>query len=560
MKKSELEERNFIQKIIDNDNQTGKWGKRVHTRFPPEPNGYLHIGHAKSICLNFGIAEQNNGRCNLRFDDTNPIKEEVEYVKAIIDDIKWLGFKWGKKPLYASDYFKQMHEYAVQLILKGKAFVCDQSSEEIKKCRGTLSDPGVESPFRNRDINENLDLFKRMRNGDFPNGSKTLRAKIDMSHSNLNMRDPVMYRILNVPHHRTGNAWCIYPMYDWAHGIEDSIEKITHSICTLEFEDHRPLYDWYLKELGVYHPQQIEFSRLNLNFTVMSKRKLKLLVDEKFVEGWDDPRMPTISGLRKRGYTSKSIRKFAESVGVTKRDSVIDVVRLENALRDELNKKAQRVFCILNPVKVVITNYDRQEQEYLKAVNNPEDPDAGSREIPFSNEIYIDRDDFMENPPKKFFRLSLGSEVRLKYAYFIKCNEIIKDSNGHLTEIRCTYDPETKGGKAPDGRKVRGTIHWVCVKNSIKVKVKLYDRLFSVEHPDQEKNFLDAINPNSLQVIDNARLEPSLTKPKYINYQFERIGYFKLEEEKMNPDSLIFIRSVSLRDSWARFLKQNDKK
>ena len=555
-----IEERNFIQKIIDEDNLKGKWDNRMHTRFPPEPNGYLHIGHAKSICLNFEIAEKNNGKCNLRFDDTNPVKEENEYVQAIINDVKWLGFDWGKKPLFASDYFNQMYDYAVQLISKDRAFVCDQNSEEIKKCRGTLKKPGVESPYRKRSIDENLDLFKLMKEGQFPDGSKTLRAKIDMAHPNLNMRDPVMYRIINIPHHRTGNDWCIYPMYDWAHGIEDSIEKITHSICTLEFEDHRPLYDWYLKELEVYHPQQIEFARLNLNFTVMSKRKLKLLVDEKFVEGWDDPRMPTISGLRRRGYTANAIRAFAENVGVTKRDSVIDVVRLENALRDELNKTASRVFCVLNPLKVVITNYDQQDKEYLKAINNPEDLNRGTREIPFSKEIYIERDDFMEDPPKKFFRLSLGKEVRLKYAYFIKCNKIIKDKKGKITEIRCTYDPNTKGGNAPDGRKVKGTIHWVSAEESVKIKIKLYDRLFSKERPDQENNFLDAINPKSLQVIDHARIEPSLIKPENINYQFERIGYFKLDNKKAKSDTITFIRSVSLRDSWARLSKENKNK
>ena len=560
MNNKKIEEKNFIQKIIDEDNQTGKWDNRIHTRFPPEPNGYLHIGHAKSICLNFAIAEKNSGKCNLRFDDTNPIKEEDEYVQAIIEDVRWLGFDWGDQPLFASDYFNQMYDYAVQLILKGKAFVCDQNSEQIKQCRGTLKEPGLDSPYRERSINENLDLFKLMKEGEFPDGSKTLRAKIDMSHPNLNMRDPVMYRILNKPHHRTGNDWCIYPMYDWAHGIEDSIEKITHSICTLEFEDHRLLYDWYLKALGVYHPQQIEFARLNLNFTVMSKRKLKLLIDEKFVEGWDDPRMPTISGLRRRGYTANAMRIFAENVGVTKRDSVIDVVRLENALRSELNQTAPRVFCVLNPLKVVITNYDQQEQEYLKAINNPEDSSAGSREIPFSKEIFIEREDFMENPPKKFFRLSLGKEVRLKYAYFIKCNEIIKDKKGQITEIHCTYDPDTKGGNALDGRKVKGTIHWVSAKKSVKIKIKLYDRLFSKEHPDQEENFLDAINPNSLQVVHDARIEPSLIKPKNINYQFERIGYFKLDDKNVNSDSITFIRSVSLRDSWARFLKDNKNK
>lgn len=560
MENKQIKDKNFIQKIIDQDNLTGKWDNRVQTRFPPEPNGYLHIGHAKSICLNFGIADKNNGNCNLRFDDTNPIKEEEEYVKAIIEDVKWLGFSWGDKPFFASDYFDQMYDYAVQLIIKGGAFVCDQNSEEIKKSRGTLKKPGIESPWRDRSVDENLNLFKLMKDGKFPDGSKTLRAKIDMSHPNLNLRDPVMYRIMNTPHHRKGSKWCIYPMYDWAHGIEDSIEKITHSICTLEFEDHRPLYDWYLKELGIYHPQQIEFARLNLNFTVMSKRKLKLLVDEKYVDGWDDPRMPTISGLRRRGYTASSIRNFAENVGVTKRDSVIDVVRLENSLRIELNKTAPRVFCVLNPLKVVITNYVQKNQEYLKATNNPEDPHGGTREIPFSKEIYIERDDFMEDPPKKFFRLSPGNEVRLKYAYYIKCNEVIKNEKGEITQINCTYDPQTKSGNLSNRRKVKGTIHWVCAESSAQAEIKIYDRLFSKEYPDQEDNFLDAINPNSLQVISNARIEPSLINPKNINYQFERVGYFKLDNKTNDSNAITFIQSVSLRDSWTRIIKQNKNK
>jgi len=555
MNNKKIEEKNFIQKIIDEDNQTGKWDNRIHTRFPPEPNGYLHIGHAKSICLNFAIAEKNSGKCNLRFDDTNPIKEEDEYVQAIIEDVRWLGFDWGDQPLFASDYFNQMYDYAIQLILKGKAFVCDQNSEQIKQCRGTLKETGVDSPYRERSINENLDLFKLMKGGEFPDGSKTLRAKIDMSHPNLNMRDPVMYRILNKPHHRTGNDWCIYPMYDWAHGIEDSIEKITHSICTLEFEDHRLLYDWYLKELGVYHPQQIEFARLNLNFTVMSKRKLKLLIDEKFVEGWDDPRMPTISGLRRRGYTANAMRIFAENVGVTKRDSVIDVVRLENALRSELNQTAPRVFCVLNPLKVVITNYDQKEQEYLKAINNPEDSSAGSREIPFSKEIFIEREDFMENPPKKFFRLSLGKEVRLKYAYFIKCNEIIKDKKGQITEIHCTYDPDTKGGNALDGRKVKGTIHWVSAEHALNAQINIYNRLFTKENPLDSSEFTDSLNPNSLQIIYNAKVEPSLGKNNSSqNFQFIRTGYFILDKLS-KAHKLIFNQSVALRDSWAKINK-----
>ena len=480
---------NFIQKIIDEDNLSDKWGNRVHTRFPPEPNGYLHIGHAKSICLNFGLAEKNNGKCNLRFDDTNPVKEEDEYVRSIIEDVKWLGFNWEDRLYYASDYFDQMYNHALTLIQNGDAFVCDQSSDQMKDCRGTLKQPGQESPSRNRSVDENLQLFQKMRNGDFSDGSKTLRAKIDMSHPNLNMRDPVIYRILHASHHRTGDKWCIYPMYDWAHGLEDSIEKITHSICTLEFEDHRPLYYWYLQKLGVYHPQQIEFARLNLNFTVVSKRKLKKLVDEKHVDGWDAPRMPTLSGLRGRGYTPLSIRNFAEGVGVTKRDSIIDVVRLENSLREELNKTAPRVLGVLDPLKVVITNYPENKTEMLKAINNPEDENAGSREIPFSRELYIEKNDFMEDPPRKFFRLGPGREVRLRYAYFVTCTDIVKDENGTIIEIHCRYDPETRGGNAPDGRKVKGTIHWVSAEHAIEAEVRLYDRLFKKENPEEGGNF-----------------------------------------------------------------------
>ncbi|MBT5224882.1 MAG: glutamine--tRNA ligase/YqeY domain fusion protein, partial [Candidatus Marinimicrobia bacterium] len=444
MNDTQKEPVNFIQKIIDDDNASGKWDNRVHTRFPPEPNGYLHIGHAKSICLNFGIAEKNGGKCNLRFDDTNPVKEEDEYVQSIIEDVKWLGFDWEDRLFYASDYFDQMYEFAIQLVQDGKAYVCDLSGDEIRNTRGNLTEPGKESPHINRSIEENLDLFVRMKNGEFANGEKVLRAKIDMSHPNLNMRDPVIYRILHASHHRTGDKWCIYPMYDWAHGLEDSIEKITHSICTLEFEDHRPLYDWYLEQLGVYHPQQIEFARLNLNFTIMSKRKLKQLVDENHVDGWDDPRMPSISGLRRRGYTPESIRNFSEDLGVTKRDSIIDVIRLENALREDLNKRAPRVMSVLDPLKVVITNYPEGTTEMLEAINNPEDPSAGKREIPFSRELYIEQSDFMEDPPKKFFRLGPGREVRLRYAYFITCQEVIKDENGNIVELQCTYDPKTK--------------------------------------------------------------------------------------------------------------------
>ena len=555
MTESNTEIKNFIQKIIDDDNNSGKWDGRVHTRFPPEPNGYLHIGHAKSICLNFGIAEKNHGKCNLRFDDTNPLKEEDEFVRSIIEDVKWLGFDWQDRMYFASDYFDQMYDHALQLIKLDCAYVCDQTGDEIRKNRGTLKEPGTESPYRSRDIEENLELFKRMRDGEFGDGSKTLRAKIDMSHPNLNMRDPVIYRILHSSHHRTGDKWCIYPMYDWAHGLEDSIEKITHSICTLEFEDHRPLYDWYLEKLQVYHPQQIEFARLNLNFTIVSKRKLKQLVDEGVVEGWDDPRMPTISGLRRRGYTPESIRNFADQVGVTKRDSVIDVVRLENSLRDELNKSSARVMGVLDPLKVVLTNYQEDKTEMLEAVNNPEDLSSGSREVPFSREIYIEKNDFLEDPPRKFFRLGPGREVRLRYAYFITCTDIIKDKNGNIKEIHCTYDPETKGGNAPDGRKVKGTIHWVSAKDSIDAEVRIYDRLFNKVSPEKDGDFLDALNPESC-LIQNAKLEPCLVDPGHETYQFERLGYFK-KDEKLSKKENVFIRVVSLRDSWARWINQN---
>ena len=556
MSKNTSDQTNFIQKIIDNDNASGKWDTRVHTRFPPEPNGYLHIGHAKSICLNFGLAEKNNGKCNLRFDDTNPVKEEEEFVQSILEDVKWLGFDWEDRLFYASDYFNQMYEYAVQLIRGGRAFVCDQTAEEIKECRGTLTESGQESPYRNRSVDENLDLFQCMKDGEFNNGVKTLRARIDMSHSNLNMRDPVIYRILHASHHRTGDTWCIYPMYDWAHGLEDSIERITHSICTLEFEDHRPLYDWYLDQLGVYHPQQIEFARLNLNFTVVSKRKLKQLVDENHVDGWDDPRMPTLSGLRRRGYTPESIRNFAEDVGITKRDSVIDVVRLENSLREELNKKAPRVLGVLNPLKVVITNYPDEKTEMLEAINNPEDPEAGTRELPFSKELYIEQADFMEDPPKNFFRLGPGREVRLRYAYFVTCTHVIKDESGNVIEIHCTYDPKTRGGNSPDGRKVKGTLHWVSVPHAIEAEVRLYDRLFLKEYPENGDSFLDALNPDSCKILSKAKLEPCLANPKNITYQFERMGYFKKDEKNSTDEKNVFIRSVSLRNSWARLMKQ----
>ena len=554
--KSNTLDKNFIQKIIDEDLASDKWGGRVHTRFPPEPNGYLHIGHAKSICLNFDLANQYGGKCNLRFDDTNPLKEEIEYVKAIIEDVKWLGYQWDGDPLFASDYFEEMYNYALILIKARKAYVCDQNSDEMRKDRGTLTQPGVESPYRNRSIDENLELFKKMRNGNFKNGEKTLRAKINMSHPNLNMRDPVLYRILHAKHHRTGEEWCIYPMYDWAHGLEDSIEKITHSICTLEFEDHRPLYDWYLKQLEVYHPQQIEFARLNINFTVLSKRKLKKLVDEKHVDGWDDPRMPTISGLRRRGYTPSSIRKFSNSVGITKRNSTIDVLRLENTLREELNKTAPRVFAVVDPVKVIITNYPENKTETIKAVNNPENPDSGTREIIFSRELYIERNDFMENPPRKFFRLSLGKEVRLKYAYFIKCVDVVKNSKNEIIEIHCTYDPESFGGKSSDGRKVKGTLHWVSAGNALDAEVHYYDRLFSTENPEQESNFINALNPDSLKMFQNAKLELGIDTVNDKTYQFERLGYFKKDSKLKHKDKNVYLRVVSLRDSWAKFLKK----
>ena len=553
MTQDKLIQENFITKIIDDDNASGKWGNRVHTRFPPEPNGYLHIGHAKSICLNFGLATKYQGKCNLRFDDTNPLKEDSEYVNSIIEDVKWLGFQWEKEPLFASDYFEKMYNYALILIEQGNAFVCDLSFEEVKNLRGTLTKPGSESPFRERSIKENIELFQKMKAGEFADGEKTLRAKIDMRHSNLNMRDPIMYRILHSSHHRTGNDWSIYPMYDWAHGLEDSIENITHSVCTLEFEDHRPLYDWYLDRLSVYHPQQIEFARLNLNFTIMSKRKLKRLVDEGHVDGWSDPRMPTVSGLRRRGYTPESIRNFSDDIGVTKRDAIVDVAKLENALREDLNKKAPRVMGVLDPIKIIITNYPNDKVEYLDAKNNPEDESAGKRKIAFSKEIFIDRNDFMEDPPKKFFRLSVGKEVRLKFAYYITCNDVLKDSDGNIVELHCTYDPETKGGMSQDGRKVRGTLHWVSASKFIEADIRLYDRLFMDENPEVGGEFVKNLNAESLKTIKNAKLEMSLdSADTNCIYQFERTGYFILDSKDSKKENLIFNRAVSLRDSWAR--------
>lgn len=547
--------KSFIEEIIEEDLKTGKFNGRVHTRFPPEPNGYLHIGHAKAICLNYGLAKKYNGKFNLRFDDTNPEKEEQEYVESIIEDVKWLGADFEDRLFFASDYFEQMYQWAVELIKKGKAYVCDLSAEEIREYRGTLTEPGKESPYRNRSIEENLDLFERMRKGEFPNGSKTLRAKIDMASPNLNLRDPVMYRILHVPHHRQGNKWCIYPTYDWAHGLEDSIEGITHSLCTLEFENHRPLYDWFLDELGIYHPQQIEFARLNLSYTVMSKRKLLELVQKGIVDGWDDPRMPTISGLRRRGYTPKSIWKFTEAIGVAKREALTDVALLEHAIRDDLNKNAQRVMAVLKPLKIVITNY--QGEEFVDAINNPEDPLAGTRKVPFSNEIYIEETDFMENPPKGYHRLVPGGEVRLRYAYIIKCEEVIKDENGKVVELRCTYDPATRSGSNTSTKKVKGVIHWVSAKHCIEGEVRLYDRLFTVENPGELDNWLDYINPNSLEIIPNAKLEPFLKNAKPLEkFQFERLGYFCVDPKYTTNDKLVFNRTVTLKDSWAKQLSK----
>jgi len=550
---------NFIKEIINKDLEAGKF-KKVHTRFPPEPNGYLHIGHAKSICLNFGLANTYGGLCNLRFDDTNPTKESVEYVDSIIEDIKWLGFDWDDRLYYASDYFDQLYEFAIKLIKKGKAYVDSSTHDEIKDHRGIPTEAGKESPYRNRSIEENLDLFTRMKNGEFEEGAHVLRAKIDMSSPNMWMRDPILYRIRKVSHHRTGDKWCIYPMYDWAHGQSDSIEEITHSICTLEFEIHRPLYDWCLEQLEIHHPRQIEFARLNLTYTVMSKRKLLQLVQEKHVSGWDDPRMPTISGLRRRGFTPESIRIFSERVGVAKRDNMIDVALLEHSLREDLNKRAQRVMAVLKPLKVVIINYPDDKTEELEAVNNPEDETMGKRIVPFSKEIFIEQNDFMEDPPKKFFRLSPGNEVRLRYAYIIKCEEVIKDNDGKIIELKCTFDPETKSGSAQSNRKVKGTIHWVSGQHAINAEVRLYDRLFKVEDPeaDEEKTFVDHINSDSLEIIKNAKLEPFLRKAeKGDRFQFERLGYFCIDSKDSRPENPVFNRTVTLRDTWAKIENRN---
>jgi glutaminyl-tRNA synthetase len=551
---------NFIQEIVEEHNRTGRFGGRVHTRFPPEPNGYLHIGHAKSICLNYGLAVRYGGKFNLRYDDTNPAKEEQEYVDSIREDVRWLGGNWEDRELYASDYFDQLYEWAEKLIRDGKAYVDDLTAEDVAKHRGDIKG-GKESPYRNRSVEENLDLFRRMKAGEFPDGSRTLRAKIDMNHANFNMRDPVMYRILHESHQHTGDKWCIYPMYDWAHGQSDSIERITHSICTLEFENHRPLYDWYIQNLGIYAPQQIEFAKLSITYIVLSKRRLIQLVRDKNVNGWDDPRMPTISGLRRRGYTPDAIRKFCERIGVSKFEGVIDLSWLEDALRDDLNKKAKRVLGVLRPLKVVIENYPEGQSEDTEAINNPEDPSAGTRKVPFSRVLYIEQDDFREDPPKDFFRLAPGREVRLRYAYFVKCTDVVKDpTTGEVTELRCTYDPATRGGNAPDGRKVKGTIHWVSANHAVDAEVRLYNPLFTKADPDdapEGQDYRANLNPESLVVLKACKLEPSLaTATPGERFQFERLGYFCLDARDSKPQALVFNRAVTLRDSWAKIEKK----
>ncbi len=553
----------FVRAIVAEDVKAGKNDSRVHTRFPPEPNGYLHIGHAKSICLNFGIAAENQGGlCNLRFDDTNPIKEEAEYIEAIKQDVRWLGFDWQDRLFYASDYFEQMYEYAVQLIKAGKAYVCDLTAEQMREYRGTLTKPGKNSPCRDRSVEDNLNLFEQMRAGDFPDGSRTMRAKVDMSSPNLNMRDPVMYRILRSNHHRTGDKWCIYPTYDWAHGLEDSVEKITHSICTLEFENHRPLYDWFLDELGVYHPQQIEFARLNLTYTMMSKRKLLQLVQRGDVSGWDDPLMPTICGMRRRGYSPASIRNFCKRISVNKFNSTVDIALLEHCVREDLNKHSPRVMAVLLPLKVIIDNYPAGQVEQLQAVNNPEDPAAGVRDVPFSREFYIEADDFMEDPPKKFYRLAPGREVRLRYAYFVTCTNVVKDENGQIVELHCTYDPATRGGDSPDGRKVKSTLHWVSAAHALKAEVRLYNHLFTKENPEdtaEDQDFTSNLNPNSLETLTSCMVEPSLADAAPgTRYQFERLGYFCVDPDS-SKEMLVFNRTVLLRDPWAKIKKAQKK-
>jgi glutaminyl-tRNA synthetase len=554
---------NFIRHIIIEDIKTGKFGGRVHTRFPPEPNGYLHIGHAKSICLNFGLAREFGGKCNLRFDDTNPSKEETEYVDSIIEDIHWLGFDWEDRLFYASDYFGQLYEWAIQLIRDGKAYVCDLSAEQIREYRGTPTEPGRESPWRNRSVEENVDLLKRMRAGEFPDGARTLRAKIDMASPNFNLRDPVMYRILHAHHHRTGDKWCIYPMYDFAHGESDSVERITHSICTLEFEDHRPLYDWYLDQLHIYHPQQVEFDRLNLTNTVLSKRKLLMLVQKGCVSGWDDPRMPTLSGMRRRGYTPEAIREFCDSIGLSKTTGIVEFSLLEHHLREDLNKRAARVMAVLDPLRVVIDNYPDDLVEEMEAINNPEDPGMGTRKVPFSKVLYIERDDFREDPPKQYYRLAPGREVRLRYAYFVTCTGVVKDDAGSVVEIHCTYDPATRGGNAPDGRKVKSTIHWVSAAHALDFEARLYDSLFVSDEKNEsngENDFLSQLNPKSLEVRNSGKIEPSAKAATLSGrYQFERVGYFCLDKDS-TPDELVFNRTVQLRDTWAKIEKQQKPK
>jgi glutaminyl-tRNA synthetase len=547
---------NFIRDIILEDLQTNKFGGRVHTRFPPEPNGYLHIGHAKSICLNFGLAAEFGGKTNLRFDDTNPEKEDTEYVNSIIENVRWLGFDWEDRIFYASSYFGQLYEWARELITAGRAYVCDLSAEEVRRYRGTLTEPGIESPWRYRPAAESLDLFERMRNGEFPDGSRTLRAKIDMASANLNLRDPVMYRILHAEHHRTGSDWCIYPMYDFAHGQSDSIEHITHSICTLEFEDHRPLYDWFLDQLGIYHPQQIEFDRLNLTYTLLSKRKLLQLVQEGHVRGWDDPRMPTLSGIKRRGYTPQAIRNFCGAIGVSKTNGIIELGLLEHFVREDLNKRAPRMMAVLRPLRVVIDNYPEGQVEEMDAVNNPEDASAGTRKVPFSNVLYIEQDDFREDPPKQYYRLSPGKEVRLRWGYFITCNSVVKNEAGEVVEIHCTYDPATRGGNAPDGRKVKATIHWVSAAHAVDAEVRLYNSLFKVELPGD----IGDLNAESLEVLRECKLEPALSRLNaFDRCQFERLGYFCVDPDSA-PGAPVFNRTVALRDTWSKIEKRADRK
>lgn len=553
------ENTNFIKEAIEEDLKSGRF-TTVHTRFPPEPNGYLHIGHAKAICIDFGMAQAFKGKTNLRYDDTNPVKEDTEYVDAIKEDIRWLGFDWDDREFYASDYFEQLYQWAEQLILQGDAYVDDLSPEEIRQYRGTLTEPGKNSPYRDRSVDENLDLFRRMKNGEFPDGARVLRAKIDMASGNINMRDPVMYRILHASHHRTGDNWCIYPMYDFAHGQSDSLEGITHSLCDLAYEAHRPLYDWFVEKLGIFHPRQLEFSRLNISYTILSKRFLKMMVDNKLVNGWDDPRMPTLCGMRRRGFTSEAIRDFIDKVGVAKNESVVDISLLEHCVRDNLNLSANRVMAVLNPLRLVIDNYPEDQVEQLEAINNPEDETAGKRSVPFSNVLYIEKDDFMENPPRKYFRLSPGNEVRLRYGYYVKCTHVLKDDNDEILEVHCTYDPETRGGYSPDGRKVKGTIHWVSAQHALAAEIRLYDRLFNTSDPDnteEGKTFLDNLNPNSLTILPGCKVEPSLKNSlPGDRFQFERQGYFCADLDS-TQDSLVFNRTVSLKDSWAKINQSN---